>query len=153
MKQILITVAVAVVVFTGCSTGDGESSSGANAKMIKIKDLFPEAAKDVLLKTITARESDGSFAESEIFYDDQNMAIRRTYSVNGSLLTEFTSEIIGDELLTTIHNINPEYENTTVHINKFKNKLLDTIISTVKDQPYIDDREARTKYLKEKVRS
>ena len=131
LKQILIT--LTVVVFTGCGTGDEGSSSGGNGKLIKIKDLLPEAAKNVLLKTLRVTESDGSFSEVEYFYDDKNMVTRITHSINGSLISETTIESEGDELITkstrTTRNINPEYEVVTTTKLKYKNKRVDTINS------------------------
>lgn len=129
LKQILIT--LTVVVFTGCGTGDEGSSSGGNGKLIKIKDLLPEAAKNVLLKTLRVTESDGSFLEVEYFYDDKNMLTRITHSINGSLISETTIESEGDESITkstmTTRNINPEYEVVTTTKLKYKNKRLDTM--------------------------
>ena len=151
LKQILIT--LTVVVFTGCGTGDEGSSSGGNGKLIKIKDLLPEAAKNVLLKTKRGTESDGSFSEGEFFYDDESMKTRATYSINGSLISETIFEGGIDESRITHRNINPEYETGSITKNKYKNKRLVSSTSTNKDVVGITENDTRykTKVVKLKV--
>jgi len=152
LKQILIT--LTVVVFTGCGTGDEGSSSGGNGKLIKVNDLLPEAAKNVLLKTRTSGSS-----VSEYFYDDKNTVVRMTYTSNGSLKTEYTieNEYNGDGLITkttrTAHNINPEYKTTLVAKAKYKNKRLDTLnakseLESIYTEP--ESTVSKTKVLKRK---
>ena len=145
LKQILIT--LTVVVFTGCGTGDERSSSGGNGKLIKVNDLLPEAAKNVLLKTVRVTETDGTFYESEFFYEKNKL--RMTYSANGSLLYENTYEDIGDGLITTHRNINPEYEAELISKYKYKNKRLDTITDTYTD--VVGIKKSDPKYKTKKV--
>jgi len=145
LKQILIT--LTVVVFTGCGTGDEGSSSEGNGKLIKIKDLLPEAAKNVLLKTMRGTVSDGSFSEGEFFYDDKKT--RMTYSINGSLILETIFEGGVDESKITNHYINPEYKTEAIIKNKYKNKRL--VSSTATTSKVVGITESDPKYRVKKT--